>query len=64
MFQFRQLQANYVELASARAQELAFNPYFPLPSALFIYLFIIESCTEYKQNAVNIMVQRSASSNI
>jgi len=27
------------------------------------YLFIIESCTEHKQNIVNIMVQRSAPSN-
>jgi len=28
-------------------------------SKLFIYLFIIESCTEHKQNIVNITVQRT-----
>jgi len=30
---------------------------------LYIYIFIIQSCTEHKQNIVNIMVQRNAPSN-
>jgi len=35
----------------------------PCGAQVDAYLFIIESCTEHKQNIVNIMVQRSAPSN-